>query len=97
MTIDQFIAKTKAIIAEDGLDGYLPTLMLETRRAVRYSVLADVPSDVDAELFAKEWASQVAKHGSDYLLAFRFDNAHFKVVSRRDGVIEERVIAVEPV
>lgn len=71
MTIDKFIATTKAIIAEDGLDGYLPTLRVRVFLAVRYYVLTDVPPDVDVELFAKEWASQVAKRRNDYILAFR--------------------------
>jgi hypothetical protein len=94
MTIDEFIATTKAIIAQDGLDGYLPSLRVEGFCAVRLHVLADVPPNVDVELFAKDWALQVAKRRKDYLLAFRLDDAHFKVVARHNGVMHEQTIAV---
>ena len=95
MTVEEFIAHTQQVIAEDGFDGFLPTLVLETRREVRIAVLEDVPSGVDAESFAKDWASQVVKRNQDYLLAFKADNEHFKVVSRRAGLTAERLVAVE--
>jgi hypothetical protein len=94
MTIDEFIATTKAIIAEDGLDGYLPTLRVEGFWAVRFYLLTDVPPNVDVELFVKDWALQVAKRRKDYLFAFRLDDAHFKVVARHNGVLHEQTVAV---
>ncbi len=94
MTIEKFIATTKAIIAEDGLDGYLPTLRVKGLFAVRYHVLTDVPPGVDVELFARDWASHVAKWRKDYFLAFRLDESHIKVVSRHSGVLQEQTVAV---
>jgi hypothetical protein len=41
MTIDDFIAMTRRIIAKDGFEEYLPTLMLPQRRHV--TVLEGLP------------------------------------------------------
>lgn len=82
MTIEDFIAKTQQVIAEDGLDAYLPTLVVETRWDIEIAVLQDAPQDAEIEVVAQDWAAQVAKN-HDYVLAFRVDDAHFKVISRR--------------
>ena len=91
--VQEFIEKTREVIAKHGLDHYLPTLVLDSGRAVRIAVLHDVPPGVDVEQFAKDWASRVATGSQDFLLAFKVDAAHFKVVSRRGGVVEEQLVA----
>jgi hypothetical protein len=91
MTIDDFIAMTRRIIAKDGFEGYLPTLVLPDRRHV--AVLEGVPPDVDVEAAAKKWALQKSEPEEDYFLAFKIDSAHFKVIARSEGREETRVAA----
>jgi hypothetical protein len=91
MTIEDFIAMTRRIVARDGFDGYLPTLVLPGRRHV--AVLEGVPPEVDVETAAKKWAAEKCEPGEDYFLAFKLDSAHFKVIARSDGREEVRVAA----
>jgi hypothetical protein len=83
MTIDDFIAMTRRIIAKDGFDDYMPTLVLPDRQHV--AVLEGVPPDVDVEVAAKEWAGRKTEPDEDYFLAFKLDPAHFKVIARSNG------------
>lgn len=93
MTIDDFIAMTRRIIAKDGFDEYLPTLVLPGRRHV--TVLEGMPPDVDAEAASRKWATSKAGENEDYFLAFKIDPARFKVVARLRGVEQECVAAAE--
>lgn len=93
MTIDDFIAMTRRIIAKDGFDDYLPTLVIPDRREV--TVLEGMPPDVDAEAASRRWATSSVDRNEDYFLAFKIDPAQFKVVARLKGVEEERVAAAE--
>jgi hypothetical protein len=81
--IDQFIAMTRRIIAKDGFQDYLPTLLLPSRKDVR--VLEGVPDDEDLEKVVEGWAARIAGPEEDYLAAFKFDDAHFKVLARLNG------------
>lgn len=91
--IDDFIAMTLRIIAKDGFDDYLPTLVLPARRHI--SVMEGIPSEVDVEAVARRWAEREAKSDEDYFLAFKVDGAHFKVVARLNGQVNERLATVE--
>jgi hypothetical protein len=93
MTIDDFIAMTRRIIAEDGFEEYSPTLVLPERRHV--TVLEGMPSDVDPEAVSRKWATSKAGENEDYFLAFKIDPVQFKVVARLGGVEQERVAAAE--
>ncbi len=93
MTTDDFIAMTRRVIAKDGFDGYLPTLVLPARRHI--AALEGVPPGVDVEAAAKKWANAKAGADEDYFLAFKIDPVHFKVIARRDGIEEERISAAE--
>ena len=80
---------TKHILEKDGLDGYLPTLVLPARDHIM--VLEGIPQDVDVETAAREWASRSARANEDFFLAFKLDDCHFKVVTRLGEHIDERV------
>ncbi|WP_036171069.1 hypothetical protein [Massilia sp. 9096] len=62
--IDQFIEMTRAVIDEDGFEGYLPTLVLPEQNEVM--VLDDVPADIDSERAALDWAGAVGGQEQDY-------------------------------
>ena len=81
--IDQFIAMTRRIIAEDGFEGYLPTLLIPSRKDIR--VLEGVPGEEDLEKVVAGWAARIAGPDEDFLAAFKFDDTHFKVLARLDG------------
>ena len=95
MTLDDYIAVTRQAIADVGLEEYLPTLVLETRRESRIALLEGVPADGDVESAVMEWVSQLAGAKQNYFLAFRWDNQHFKVVRRTRGIRRDQIIAVE--
>ena len=81
--IDQFIAMTRRIIAKDGFDDYLPTLLLPSRKDIR--VLEGVPVDEDVEKVVVDWAARIVGPEEDFLAAFKFDDTHFKVIARLNG------------
>lgn len=87
--IDQFIAMTQRIIARDGFDGYLPTLLLPNRKDVR--VLEGVPSEENIDTVVANWVNRTANAGEDFIAAYKIDSNHFKVVSRIEGKTEERI------
>lgn len=90
MTTDDFIAMTQRVIAKDGFDDYLPTLILPTHSKIL--ALQGVPDDVDIEEASRKWATEkVGDSSEDYYLAFKVDDARFKVVTRIAGVAEERI------
>ncbi len=85
MTIDDFIGMTQRIIAQDGFEDFLPTLVLPDSQQV--AVLEGVPVTVtvNVETAARNWADRKAGAGEDYFLACKSDPAHFKVVARVKG------------
>lgn len=87
--IDRFIQITRAVIEEDGFDGYLPTLLLPQQNEVL--VLDDLPDEVDIGQAALDWAGAIAGQEQDYFLAFKLDDSHFKVIARLDGQTSEQV------
>lgn len=92
MTVDDFIAMTRRVIARDGFERYVPTLVLPKRRHI--AVLEGMPPDVDVEAAAKKWARGKVNADEDYLLAFKLDAAHFKVIARLGSSEQQRVAAV---
>ena len=91
-SLDNFIAMTLRIIAKDGFEGYLPTLVLPARRHI--AVLEGIPDGVDVETAALNWAMQKAGI-EDFQLAYKIGARHFKVVQRIDGEIEKCVVSAE--
>lgn len=90
--IESFIAITRDIIAEDGLEDFLPTLMFPDRNAVH--VLENASDAINHETEALAWAGQAVPSDESYLLAYRVDEQHFKVVGRIGCKQEERLCPV---
>jgi len=81
--LEQFVNATRQVIAEDGLDTYLPTLLNLTRGDI--VVLDDIPDDVDMEAAANHLVTRETKPGDEYLLAYRISATHFRVVQVMGG------------
>ena len=89
--LDQFVKMTQRIIAEDGFDNYLPTLLLPATREVR--VLDQVEGDGES-LGITDWLAEQVGPDEDFLVAFRAGDAHFMVVGRLGGQACERLCEV---
>lgn len=91
--IDQFIAMTRSLIARDGFDGYLPTLLLPARKDVR--VLEGAPSSENVRTVVTDWVNRTVKPEEDFIVAYKIDSRHFTVISRLAGTTEERTCETE--
>jgi hypothetical protein len=87
--IESFIAITRDIIAEDGIGEFLPTLMLPAHGDVR--LLENASGAASHESEALKWVQDAVSPDEDFLLAYRIDEKHFKVVSRSDGRQDEQI------
>ena len=92
MTIDDFVAMTRRIIAKDGFDNYLPTIVVPGRRHI--AVLDAIPSGVEIETAAKEWLIRTVEPGEDYFLVFKLDLKQLKILARLDGEEQVRIATV---
>lgn len=84
MTIEQFARITKAVIAKDGFESYLPTALYLQRR--HFAVLEGVPEAGDVESIAMAWAAKGRVGDEEFLVAFKTGPSAFKVV----GVAREQ-------
>jgi hypothetical protein len=93
MTTDEFADLTRRMIAKDGLEGFLPTTCWPGRREV--ATLQDVPNEVDLEHAALQWATGRSSAGEEFLLAFRYGAAGFKVIRRSATGVEAKTYTLE--
>ncbi len=91
-SIASFAAITRRVIARDGFDGFLPTVLYPARKAV--IVLEGVPASEAFEAIAIRWASEGAHGDEPFLLAFRVDPDHFKIVHRVGSTLMHGTFAV---
>ena len=91
--MDAFAAMTQRVIASDGFEAYLPTACYPERRVLR--VLEGAPESLDLEAIVLDWAMAAKEGDEELLVAFKVASAHFKVVRRAGGSIEERVYPAE--
>jgi hypothetical protein len=89
MTIDEFAAITRRIIAQDGLEGFLPVAVYPERGVV--VVLEGAPDGDGLERIAVEWAACKAVEDEEFLVAFKVDSDLFKVIRRHGGAQTEAV------
>ena len=89
MTIDDFAAMTRRIMARDGFAEYQPTACFPARRQI--AVLASVPAGVDIEEASIRWAYGKAHRDEEVLVAFKVDDDHFKIVRRSAESVEHGV------
>jgi hypothetical protein len=91
-SIDSFAAITRRVIARDGFDAYLPTVLYPARREVL--VLDGAPEGPHLENIALRWAASGAEDSEDFLLAIKVDEQQFKVFHRSSHGIESRLFLV---
>ena len=92
MEIETFAAMTRRIIAQDGFDDFLPTACYPSRQEI--VVLEGVPSGVDIEHAALNWATLRAERGEEFLVVFRSSIERFKIVRRVGSELEEAVYPI---
>ena len=94
MHLEDFAEITQRVIQKDGFDGFLPTLCLPERQHI--TVLEGVPEDRQPEIrsVSLAWARDKATEQEEFLLAFREDEASFRVIRSYRGEISERVFPV---
>lgn len=80
MKIEEFAAVTQDVIAKNGFNGFQPTACFPERRELR--TLADFPDDEDPEQPVLEWAGKLAVGAKEFLVAFKIDASHFKVIRK---------------
>jgi len=95
MSIDDFATITKRIIAKDGFEGYLPTLCFPGRRLI--TVLEGIPLEKESDMrrIAFEWALDEAQGDEEFLLVFKEDADHFRIVRRCTGQYADKLFKVE--
>jgi hypothetical protein len=87
--LDEFIAMLRGTIAGQGLAAFRPTLLLVDRQQLLVHPAAG--GDADQEGEAYDWIAGHVRGFEDYLVAFRVDDAHFKVYGRIAGTDVERL------
>lgn len=92
MTIDEFAAMTRRVIAADGFNGFLPTACYPDRQEL--AALQGLTAGADPEPAVLAWAANKAGRGEPYLVAFRTGPAEFTVVRVAGGVRESAVYRV---
>src|SRR5262249_15322628 len=92
MEIEEFASIARNIIAENGFDGFLPTACFPERREVR--ALAGFPDDEDPEKPVVEWAEGLAVGHEEFLVAFKVDASHFKVIRKLRNDTVSKTFAV---
>jgi hypothetical protein len=93
ITLDEFAAMTRRIIASDGFDDYLPTVCYPDSRRVK--TLVGVPPEMKPEEPALEWAVEGAENGEEFLVAFKVDDRHFKIVRQVGSYSEDETSLVD--
>jgi len=93
VTLEEFAEITRHVIAADGFDEYLPTVCYPSSRNVK--TLVGLPNDIEPEPEVLEWAEKSAKGNEEFLVAFKVDAEHFKVIRRVGPFSEEQVFPAE--
>lgn len=82
MTIDEYAAITKRVIARDGFEDFLPTACYPRKREIR--ALTGLRTDGDIETAVLKWTEEHASEGEEFLVAFKSGAAEFTVI-RQNG------------
>ncbi len=92
MTIEEFAAATRRVIAAEGFDDFLPTACYPERGEV--VALQGLPPDLEPESAVLRWAAKRAAPGELHLVAFRSGSAQFSVVRVKGPERESDVFVV---
>ena len=91
-TLEQFAEITRNVIASEGFDDYLPTVLYPNRKSL--AALEGVPPTVNLEATAVAWATKGAIGDEEFLVAFKVSESSFKIIRRHVGYFEEGVFNV---
>jgi hypothetical protein len=80
---------TRRVIARDGFEDYLPTVLYPARRHVL--VLEGVPDHADLEAISLAWAQSNAVGDEEFFLAFKVSPTQFKIIRRNGASFETEV------
>ena len=91
MSLDEFAAVTRRVIEEYGFDEFQPTATYPGRCHLKGG--AGFPGDVpEAQIL--QWAGEDRRDGEEMLVAFKIDDARFKVVRQVGCFSENDIYAV---
>ena len=91
MTLDEFAAVTRRVIARQGFADFQPTAVYPERDHIRGG--AGFPASVpESHIF--RWAAEERRDGEEMLLAFKVDDSHFKVVRQIATYSEDEIYPV---
>jgi hypothetical protein len=88
-SVASFAAITRRVIARDGFESHLPTVLYPARREVL--VLEGAPESGDLEAISLNWAQANAVGHEEFLLAFKVSSTQFKIVRRSGTSFETEV------
>jgi hypothetical protein len=91
MTLEEFAEVTRRAIARAEFKNSLPTACYPARRHLM--VLEGFSTDLPPEDRVLKWASAAAGPNEEFLVAFRIDPGHFKVIRRVGPFSEDEVFA----
>jgi hypothetical protein len=92
MTIEQFAEVTFRVIARDGFEDHIPTVLFPGRDHL--AAIEGIPNDTDVEDASRRWAEEEAQDGEEYLLVVKVGPSEFKVIRHFEGTLEQRVFHV---
>ena len=96
MKLDQYATMTRQVIASTGFQDYFPSIIFPARQTVTVGTLVDFPEDIEGpESFVLQWASHQVQNGEEFLVAFKVDADHFKIIRRIGPYSEEETYSVE--
>jgi len=89
MEIEAFAQITYRVLRSTPFAEYQPTLCLPKRKNILS--LAGIPKDEESEIrsIALDWANEKAEPDEEFLLAYREDTQHFRIIRRLNGKYEE--------
>jgi hypothetical protein len=93
MTLDEFAIITRRVITDDGFEEYLPTACYPVRRHVK--TLVGLPQDIKPDQPVLEWAAEGAQGGEEFLVAFKVDESHFKIIRRVGSYSEDETYSID--
>jgi hypothetical protein len=93
MTLDDFAIMTRRVIANDGFDEYLPTVCYPVRRHVK--TLLGLPQNIEPDEPVLKWAAEGAQGCEEFLVAFKVDHHHFKVIRRVGSYLEDEIYSID--
>ena len=93
MTLDEFATMTRRVIANNGLDEFLPTAIYPARCHIK--TLVGLPPEIEPDEPVLKWGAEDAHDGEEFLVAFKVDETHFRVIRRIGPYSEDDTYPVE--